>query len=100
MRWDSKITKSIIAIVLIVFGVVFGVTWSKTGFNLGDLTLSSLGLPTWSKGTQGIHYSGLIGTLFILAGVSLVNTTHTPKAQRLIWGIALLVIILLNIISS
>lgn len=100
MRWNSKSTKSAVAAALIIFGVVFGINWNKTGFCLGDLLLSPLGLPAWSQGTQGLHYPGIIGSLFILAGVGLVNATHTPKTRRLIWGIALLVVILLNIIFA
>ena len=100
MHRDSKITRSVIAVVLIVFGVVFGVNWNKTGFCLGDQLLSSLGLPAWSQGTKGLHYSGLIGTILILAGIALVNATHTPKTRRLIWGTALLAVILLNVIFA
>ena len=100
MHRDSKTTKSVIAIVLIVFGVAFGVNWNKTGFCLGDQFLSFLGLPAWSQGTQGLHYPGIIGSLLVLAGIGLVNTTHTPKTRRLIWGAALLVVILLNVIFT
>ena len=55
------------AIGLAVCSVLFGVTWQQHGFCLGDEILTSFGLPAWSNGTSGTHYSAILA----LVGLSI-----------------------------
>lgn len=70
----------ICAIGLSVFAILFGFTWSKRGFCLGDSILMGLGLPAWSNGTQGTHYSAILALLLFL--VAFVLFTVAAQNSR------------------
>lgn len=63
---------------LAVFAILFGFTWSKRGFCLGDSILIRLGLPAWSNGTQGTHYSAILALILLLVAIPL----FTVAAKR------------------
>ena len=45
------------------FFVIFGSNIGQRRFCLGDRIFDLLGIPVWSKGTQGLHYPGIIGII-------------------------------------
>ena len=45
------------------FFVIFGSNIGQNRFCLGDWIFGLLGIPAWSKGTQGLHYPGIIGII-------------------------------------
>ena len=53
------------SILLAVFAVLFGFTYKKNGFCLGDAILNVFHLSAWSDGTKGTHYSAVLA-LFML----------------------------------
>lgn len=63
---------------LAVFAILFGFTWSKRGFCLGDNILIGFGLPAWSNGTQGTHYSTILALILLLVAIAL----FTVAAKR------------------
>lgn len=65
---------------LAVFSVLFGFTWIKREFCLGDSILMGLGLPAWSSGTQGTHYSAILALILLL--VAFVLFTVAAKRIR------------------
>lgn len=68
----------ICSIGLAVFSILFGFTWSKRGFCLGDSILMGFGLPAWSNGTQGAHYSAILALILLLVALAL----FTVAAKR------------------
>ena len=92
--------RRIIAVLLIVVGVVLGVTWNNARFCVGDNLFVALGLPAWSNGTTGTHYPAVVGSVIILVGIGLLNSTLQPKARRLLWGIVILLLIVFNLLFS
>ena len=90
----------IIAVLIIVVGLVLGVTWNKTRFCVGDNLFAALGLPAWSNGTTGTHYPAVVGSVIILVGIGLLNYTLQTKARRLLWGIVILLLIAFNLLFS
>lgn len=68
------------AVGLAVFSILFGFTWRKHGFCLGDELLTGLGLPAWSNGTQGTHYSAIFALILLL--VSFALFTAASKWSR------------------
>ena len=90
----------IIAVLLIVIGVVLGVTWNKARFCVGDHLFVALGLPAWSNGTTGTHYPAVVGSVIILVGIGLLNYTLQTKTRRLLWGIVILLLIAFNLVFS
>lgn len=60
------------------FAILFGFTWSKRGFCLGDSILMGFGLPAWSNGSQGTHYSAIVALILLLAACAL----FTVAAKR------------------
>lgn len=66
MKNASPFVMRICAVGLTVFSILFGFTWSKQGFCLGDSILMSLGLPAWSNRIQGTHYSAILALFLLL----------------------------------
>ncbi len=64
---------------LVFFALTFGITWKKQGFCLGDWMLNALGLPAWSQGTQGFHYTVLLTVLLLLLALFLYP--HKQKRE-------------------
>jgi len=62
------------------FFLIFGSNIGPGRFCLGDRILTVLGLPVWSKGTQGLHYAGVIGIVGALISFwFFAGTTKDPK---------------------
>ena len=99
MSPKQKVTKRIIAVLLIILGLVLGVTY-KDGLCVGDNLFTTLGLPAWSNGTTGTHYPAVVGSVIILIGIGLLNYTLQTKARRLLWGIVILLLIAFNLLFS
>ena len=86
-----------VSVALIVFGFVFGGTWSSTGVCLGDNVFYTLGLPAWSKQTSGTHYPAIVGMVIILVGIAVLNATLSKRNRIWVWSITILVTILIGI---
>ena len=99
MSPKQKVTKRIIAVLLIILGLVLGVTY-KDGLCVGDNLFTALGLPAWSNGTTGTHYPAVVGSVIILIGIGLLNYTLQTKARRLLWGIVILLLMAFNLLFS
>lgn len=96
----KKIVLRVISIVLMIFSVIFGVTWGKNGYCLGDVFLTGLGLKPWSNGTQGTHYTALFSLTMLLFAFIMYSMTTEKKLKSfryLLIGV-LIIIILANII--
>ena len=66
---------------LAVCSILFGFTWQKHGFCLGDTILTSLGLPAWSNGISGTHYSAILALTGLLIAFLLFTASAGKKAQ-------------------
>ena len=89
----NKRVKRIAAIIMIVLGIILGVTWNKNGLCIGDNLFSALGLPAWSYGTsfnRGTHYPAVIGTILILTGLNVFNCTLKVNCQKWFWAAVLI----------
>jgi len=63
-----------------LFFLLFGANLGAERFCLGDRILAGLGLPAWSKGTQGIHYPGILALIGIVVSFCFFSvTTKDPK---------------------
>ena len=71
-----------VSVLLAVFSVLFGVTWTKNGYCLGDNILSGIGLKAWSNGTHGIHYAAVYALALLLAAFLMFAAT-TKKKDRI-----------------
>ena len=100
MSQQKKVTKRIIAVLLIILGLTLGVTWNKVNFCIGDNLFAALGLPAWSNGTTGTHYPAVVGSVIILIGIGLLNYTLQTKARRWVWAIVILLLIAFNLLFS
>ena len=99
MSPKQKVTKRIIAVLLIILGLVLGVTY-KDGLCVGDNLFTALGLPAWSNGTTGTHYPAVVGSVIILIGIGLLNYTLQTKTRRWVWAIVILLLIAFNLLFS
>ena len=89
MTKQVKILLRILAPVLFLSLLLFGATL-ENGFCMGDAMMTSMGLSPWSKGTQGVHYPGVIAVAGMFASLALFACTTEQKARtfrRLIIGI-------------
>ena len=68
MNKDKASLIPLISFVFILLASVFGVT-QENDFVIGDFVLSKFGLPIWSHGLEGLHYSALISILFGIIGL-------------------------------
>lgn len=100
MSKEKKLTTRLIAILLIVLGIVLGVTWNSAKFCIGDNLFNALGLPAWSNGINGAHYPAIIGAVIMLVGISLLNYTFQKKERLWVWPIVILVLAAIKIIFS
>lgn len=68
-----------------VFSFLFGFTWQKHGFCLGDDLMTSLGLPTWSNGISRTHYAAILAVIGLLIAFFLFTATASKnKAFKVI----------------
>lgn len=87
------------AIILMSVGGLLGGTWKGAEYTLGDKLFMLLKLPIWSKGTMGLHYSGLIGYILTLSGIALIITTMDEKNRKYVWIVIFLILITNNYIG-
>lgn len=88
----KRILKRLLAIAAIPFGIVFGGTWGINNYCFGDSVFSLLGIPSWSNGTTGTHYTAIVGSIFILVGIGVICTTLHKKAWLWVWLIAIVLL--------
>ena len=100
MSKEKRIIVRIIAIFIIVLGATLGVTWNRTGFCMGDRIFHALGLPAWSNGTTGSHYPAIIGSVFILVGISAINYTLQKRERYLVWMTVIAFFVVLKMVIS
>lgn len=86
-----------LSVLLMLFSLAFGATWRKYDFCLGDKVLASLGLPAWSNGTQGTHYSAIVALIVLFGAFYLFSTTTKKKDKKfrsiIMYSVALIVMI-------
>lgn len=104
MSKRKNLTNRLIAVLLIVLGLIFGVTWNSAKFCIGDEIFIALGISPWSNGSSGTHYPAiigsfiiLVGTSILLVGTSILNLTLQKKARFWIWAAVILSLILFNL---
>ena len=94
--WKSRIS----AIILIVVGVLFGGSFDSTKISLGDRLFSILGIPTWSDGTMGLHYAGIIGFVVIIIGIGMLNVTLEKWTRIWIWVACIAIFMLMGMVQQ
>ena len=52
MSKRKNLTNKLIAVLLIVLGLIFGVTWNSAKFCIGDEIFIALGISPWSNGSN------------------------------------------------
>lgn len=100
MSKSKKLTNRIIAVLLIVLGLILGVTWNRAKYCIGDEIFIALGISPWTNGSSGTHYPAIIGSFVILAGISILNLTLQKKARLWISTAVILFLILFNLIFT
>lgn len=97
---ENKVWKNrVIGIILIVAGILFGGNFDSAKISLGDKLFTILGIPTWSEGTTGLHYSALIGLVAILIGMGLLNVTFNKWTRIWIWVACIVIFMLVGMFS-
>lgn len=94
----KKVVLRGIAVLLMIGSVVFGMTWKKNGYCLGDELLNSLGLKAWSGGTQGTHYTALYALGLLLAAI--VMYAMTTEKRLTTFRYFLIGIVVVSVLSS
>lgn len=97
MSKRKNLTNRLIAVLLIVLGLIFGVTWNSAKFCIGDEIFIALGISPWSNGSSGTHYPAIIGSFIILVGTSILNLTLQKKTRLWIWTAVILCFILFKL---
>ena len=97
MSKRKNLTNRLIAVLLIVLGLIFGVTWNSAKFCIGDEIFIALGISPWSNGSSGTHYPAIIGSFVILARISILNLTLQKKTRLWIWTAVILCFILFKL---
>ena len=94
----KNIWKRILSMICAAFFFAFGCDLGETKFCLGDVILNKLGIPVWSRGTQGIHYPAIIGLIgMAVAFCVFASTTRDPK--RTMGNLFLATVALLSLLS-
>lgn len=74
--------------------LLFGSSLGDSRFCLGDRMFALLGIPAWSKGTQGLHYPGIIALVGVMGSFCFFSrTAKDPKkttAYLIVGSIAVL----------
>ncbi len=93
----KKILFRSLSVLLIALSVAFGFTNRKTGFCLGDAIFTQLGLPAWSDGSYGTHYTAIFALCLILLALWLFSATTSQSRRTFRWlvngGIILIALI-------
>ena len=100
MSQQKNVRKRITAILLILLGLILGVTWNPAKYCIGDEIFLALGIKPWSNGTSGTHYPAIIGSVVILLGISILNQTLQRKARFWIWIIVIISLVLFNLVFT
>lgn len=98
MSGENKLTTRIFAVAIITFGIIFGSTWNSIGFCLGEYIFSTVGIPVWSGGTNGVHYPGMLGLFFVFVGAGILNTTLSLKIRKWVWKIVIALFVVINVL--
>lgn len=98
MSKNKKLTNRIIAVLLIIWGLILGVTWNSAKYCIRDEIFIALGISPWSNGSSGTHYPAVIGSFVILVGISILNLTLQKKARLWIWTAVILCLVLFNLL--
>lgn len=91
------IRKRILSMICSLSFFVFGANLGPNRFCLGDMILNRLGLPVWSKGTQGLHYPGIIALIGVTVSFyAFASTTKNVKKTmyKLLMGAVVLMVLL------
>ena len=97
MSKSKEVKYRIAAILLMTTGAVLGVTWNTNGFCIGDHIFTALGLPSWSNGT---HYPAIVGSIIILIGIGLLNSTLQKKVWMWLWTAVIAALVILNLVAT
>ena len=65
--------------------LLFGANLGEGQFCLGDRILTMLGLPAWSRGTQGLHYPGIIAVVGLMLSFSFFSATTKNPGKTTAW---------------
>ena len=65
----KKIGCGTIAFLLVTFAILWSFSFGLNGFCLGDTILSFLGMPAWSNGNSGTHYTIFYSLIFLVPAV-------------------------------
>ena len=65
----KKIGCGTIAFLLVTFAILWSFSFGLNGFCLGDTILTFLGMPAWSNGNSGTHYTIFYSLIFLLPAV-------------------------------
>lgn len=69
------------SVCLAIFALVFGGTWKFHNISYGDRIFNRIGLPAWSNGTEGFHYSGIFALILFCLACFLFATTTKEKGK-------------------
>ena len=65
----KKIGCGTIAFLLVTLAILWSFSFGLNGFCLGDTILSFLGMPAWSNGNSGTHYTIFYSLIFLVPAV-------------------------------
>lgn len=55
-----------VSFLLVIFAILWSFSFGLNGFCLGDTILSFLGMPAWSNGNSGTHYTIFYSLIFLV----------------------------------
>ena len=67
----KKIGFGTASFLLVIFAILWSFSFGLNGFCLGDTILTFLGMPAWSNGNSGTHYTIFYSLIFLLPAVPL-----------------------------
>ena len=79
----KKIGVGTISFLLVVFAIIWSFSFGLNGFCLGDTVLSFLGIPAWSNGNSGFHYTIFYSLIFLLLAVPISFKYESDLFARL-----------------
>ncbi len=88
LSWKKRITRWVIAAVLLLAGWAFTL--------VGEELFGALGLPVWSEGDRGWNYVGVSAFVIFAVGISVFNSTLSEKVRYWIWAAVVVVYFLLT----
>ena len=65
----KKIGFGTVSFLLVILAIVWSFSFGLNGFCLGDTVLSFLGMPAWSNGNSGSHYTIFYSLIFLVPAV-------------------------------